>query len=340
MTGFLDVLGGHRVDPPPVWLMRQAGRYLPEYRNSRAQAGGFLDLVYNPAFATEVTLQPIRRFGFDAAILFSDILVVAHALGQDLWFNEGEGPQMAPALKDADLTALTPDYARLSPVYETVRLLRESLPADVPLIGFAGSPWTVATYMINGKGSRDHADARLLAYREPVRMNAILEAIVDCTIHYLDQQILAGVQVVQLFDSWSGVLAPALFETLVIAPTRQIVQALKRRHPTVPIIGFPRGAGVMVIPYAAQTGVDALGVDETIDPVWLDTVLPAGFPVQGNVDPVALRAGGPSLDAAIDACLAGFASRPHILNLGHGITPDVPIAHVEQLLARVRQNIR
>ncbi len=336
MAGFLDVLGGRRVDPPPVWLMRQAGRYLPEYRASRQEAGSFLDLVYNPAFAQEVTLQPIRRFGFDAAILFSDILVVAHALGQDLWFAEGEGPQMAPALETADLAALTPDFARLNPVYETVRLLRASLPADVPLIGFAGSPWTVATYMIHGRGSRDHAAARLMAYREPARMNAILEAIVGCTVHYLDRQIAAGAQVLQLFDSWSGVLAPPLFESLVIQPTRQIVRALKSRHPQVPIIGFPRGAGTLAVRYAAETGVDALGLDETMDPDWMHAALPPGFPVQGNVDPVALRAGAAALDQAVDACLAAFAGRPHILNLGHGITPDVPVAHVAQLVARVR----
>lgn len=336
MKPFLRVLSGERVDPTPVWLMRQAGRYLPEYRAVRADAGSFLDLCYDPARATEVTLQPIRRFGFDAAILFSDILVTPHALGQQLWFEEGEGPRLAPPLKGADLATLTPAPERLAPIYETVRRIKAALPPETAFIGFAGSPWTIATYMVEGRGSRDQASARLMAYAEPDRFAALIERIVDITIAYLDQQVQAGVEVVQLFDSWAGTLSPAQFRQWVIAPTTRIVEALRARHPGLPIIGFPKGAGAKLIAYAAETGVSAVGLDETVDPVWANMALPRGLPVQGNLDPLALKAGGAALDAAVDAIRAALADRPHVFNLGHGILPDVPVAHVERLMARLR----
>lgn len=332
----LQVLRGQKPSTPPIWLMRQAGRYLPEYRALREQKGGFLELCYDAAAAAEITLQPIRRFGFDGAILFSDILIVPHAMGQKLWFEAGEGPRLAPPLVDADLAAFTPDPSRLEAIYETVRRVRADLPQGVAFLGFAGSPWTVSTYMVAGQGSKDHGAARRLAYGDPVRFGAIIDAIVETTISYLDGQIRAGVDAVQLFDSWAGSLSPAQFQRWVIEPNATVVRRLKAIHPTVPIIGFPKGAGAKLVDYAEQTGVDAVGVDETIDPFWAARSLPEGMPVQGNLDPLALIAGGETLDAAIDTILAAFAGRPHIFNLGHGILPDTPIAHVEHLLARVR----
>jgi uroporphyrinogen decarboxylase len=332
----IDVLRGERKPVPPVWLMRQAGRYLPEYRALRADKGGFLELVHDSAAAAEITLQPIRRFGFDGAILFSDILVIPHALGQDLTFVAGEGPRLAPPLIDHALASLQPVPERLSPVYETVRRVRAMLPAETGFLGFAGSPWTVATYMIAGQGSREQAEARRYAYRDPAAFQAIIDAISDLTVTYLSAQIDAGVDAVQLFDSWSGSLSPAQFERWVIAPTVKIVDRVRARHPDTPIIGFPKGAGGKLPAYARETGVDALGLDETVDPVWAHASLPDGLPVQGNLDPLALIAGGEALDSAIDAILSALAGRPHIFNLGHGILPDTPIEHVQQLLARVR----
>lgn len=333
---FLRVLGGERVDPPPVWFMRQAGRYLAEYRATRTEAGSFLDLVYDPPRAAEVTLQPIRRFGFDAAILFSDILVVPQALGQKLWFEEGEGPRLAPPLADHPEAALDWQPQVLEPIYETIRLVRAGLPHGTPLIGFAGAPWTVATYMTAGRGSKDQARTRRMAYGEPERFAALIDAITDMTIHYLVSQIAAGAQAVQLFDSWAGVLSPALFERWVITPSIRIVDALKARAPMVPVIGFARGAGTKLQAYAGQTGVTCVGLDETVDPVWAAAHLPAHMPVQGNLDTTALLAGGRPLDAAVDAICEALAGRPHIFNLGHGITPDVPVAHVHQALDRLR----
>ena len=332
----LDVLRGERRDPPPVWLMRQAGRYLPEYRALRADKGGFLDLVYDSDAAAEVTLQPIRRFGLDGAILFSDILIVPHAIGQDLTFVAGEGPRLTPPLLDGLLTRLAGQPQRFEPVYGTVRRVKATLPPETTFLGFAGSPWTVATYMVAGQGSREQADARRLAYRDPIAFGALIERIVEETIEYLSAQIVAGVEAVQLFDSWSGSLSPQQFERWVIAPTVGIVTQLKARHPDVPIIGFPKGAGGKLAAYARETGVNAIGVDETVDPHWAHANLPAGMPVQGNLDPLVLITGGAVLDEAIDTVLAAFADRPHIFNLGHGILPDAPIAHVEHLLARVR----
>jgi uroporphyrinogen decarboxylase len=341
MTGnpikpLLATLRGEKTLSTPLWLMRQAGRYLPEYRALRAEKGGFLELVNDSPSAAEVTLQPLRRFGFDGAILFSDILMIPYALGQKLWFETGEGPRLAPTLVDHSLSLLEKAEHRLDPVYETVRLVAAKLAPETTFLGFAGSPWTVATYMIAGQGSKEQAEARRYAYRDPEAFQAIIDAITDLTVIYLSGQIKSGVDAVQLFDSWSGSLSPAQFEKWVIAPTIKIVTKLRALHPTVPIIGFPKGAGGKLIAYGRETGVDALGLDETVDPVWAHRHLPAGLPVQGNLDPLALIAGGSELDLAIDAVLAAFADRPHIFNLGHGILQDTPIAHVEQLVARVR----
>ncbi len=332
----LDVLKGERHATPPMWLMRQAGRYLPEYRALRAEKGGFLALATDPDAAAEVTVQPIRRFGFDGAILFSDILMVPWALGQELTFGPGEGPRLAPALAGERLAALKPAPERLDPVYETVRRAKALLPADTTFLGFAGSPWTIATYMVAGQGSRDQGETRLFAYRDPAAFEAIVGAIADMTVDYLSRQIEAGVEAVQLFDSWAGSLSPEQFERWVIAPNAAIVRALKARHPGTPVIGFPKGAGSKLPAYAAGTGVDAIGLDETVDPVWADAVLPGGLPVQGNLDPLALEAGGDALDRGVDRVLAAFRDRPHVFNLGHGIGQHTPIAHVEQLVARVR----
>jgi len=332
----LDTLRGSSGPRRPVWLMRQAGRYLPEYRALRADKGGFLELVHDSAAAAEVTLQPVRRFGFDGAILFSDILVIPHALGQDLAFLEGEGPHLSPRLVDAALGSLVAAPERLDPIYRTVRLVREQLGPETTLLGFAGSPWTVATYMIAGQGSRDQQAARVMAYRDSAALQAILKAIQAASVEYLSGQIEAGAEAVQLFDSWAGSLAPAEFERWVIAPNAAIVAALKARHPHVPVIGFPKGAGEKLPAYARETGVDAVGIDETIDPLWAARELPAGMPVQGNLDPLLLLAGGEQLDIASRRVLDAFAGRPHVFNLGHGIDKETPIAHVERLLEVVR----
>jgi uroporphyrinogen decarboxylase len=333
----LDVLRGGKADRKPIWLMRQAGRYLPEYRALRAEKGGFLDLVYDADAAAEVTLQPIRRFGFDGAILFSDILIVPHALGQDLRFVAGEGPRLSPPLVEAKLSQLEAIPSRLEPVYRTVEKVAASLPQGTTFLGFAGSPWTVATYMVAGQGSRDQGETRRLAYGDPAAFQEIVDAISDMTVDYLSGQIEAGVEAVQLFDSWAGSLSPAQFERWVVAPTARIVAQLKARHPEVPIIGFPKGAGGKLPAYARETGVDAVGLDETVDPVWAGKVLPEGMPVQGNLDPLALIAGGEALERAVVHILSSFVGRPHIFNLGHGILPDTPIQHVEQLVQLVRR---
>jgi uroporphyrinogen decarboxylase len=332
----LATLCGERQPRPPIWLMRQAGRYLPEYRALRAKKGGFLELVNDSPVAAEVTLQPIRRFEFDGAILFSDILVIPHAMGQDLWFEEGEGPRLAPRLVDHALASLQPAPERLEPVYETVRRVCAALPSQTTFLGFAGSPWTVATYMIAGQGSREQAEARRYAYRDPDAFQAIIDAIVTLSVDYLSGQIAAGVEAVQLFDSWAGSLSPTQFERWVIAPNAAIVSQLKARHPETPIIGFPKGSGGKLAAYARETGVDAIGLDETVDPAWADSSLPEGLPVQGNLDPLALIAGGAVLEQAVDRILAAFSSRPHIFNLGHGILPETPIENVEALLKKVR----
>ena len=332
----LTVLGGERLDPPPLWLMRQAGRYLPEYRALRAEKGGFLALVYDSDAAAEITLQPLRRFGMDAAILFSDILIVPHAMGQGLTFGAGEGPRLEPPLLDGRFDALVADPTRLEAIYATVRKVAAQLPPAVTMMGFAGSPWTVATYMVAGQGSKDHEAARRLAYRDAGAFQALIDRIVQVTVDYLSGQIEAGAQAVQLFDSWSGSLAPAEFERWVIAPTAAIVGRLMVRHPRLPVIGFPKGAGAKLAAYAAETGVDAVGLDETVDPGWADAVLPPGLPVQGNIDPLALVTGGRALADNVARIRAAFDDRPHIMNLGHGILQDTPVAHVEELLRLVR----
>ena len=332
----LAVLRGQRRDPPPLWLMRQAGRYLPEYRELRASKGGFLDMAYDPETAAEITLQPLRRFAFDGAILFSDILVIPHAMGMDLSFVAGEGPRLAPPLSGARIRDLKPQMDRLEPIYETVRRVKAALPPHVTFLGFAGSPWTVATYMIAGQGSREQAEARQLAYSDPGKMGAILDIVASMTVDYLSRQIDAGVDAVQLFDSWAGSLSPAQFEHMVIARTAWIVAQVRSRHPGTPIIGFPKGAGGKLRAYAAETGVDAVGLDETVDPVWAAKELPPGLPVQGNLDPLALIAGGEVLRDATRRILDAFADRPHIFNLGHGIQQTTPIAHVEQLTMLVK----
>jgi uroporphyrinogen decarboxylase len=333
----LTVLNGGNPGKMPIWLMRQAGRYLPEYRALRAEKGGFMDLVYDPEAAAEVTLQPIRRFGFDGAILFSDILIVPYALGQDLRFTAGEGPRLSPALVDAAFSALEAVPGRLEPIYRTVEKVAATLPGETTFLGFAGSPWTVATYMIAGQGSREQAEARRYAYRDPQAFQEIIEAIAAMTIDYLSGQIKAGVEAVQLFDSWSGSLSPAQFENWVIAPTARIVSRLKERHPEVRVIGFPKGAGGKLGNYSRETGVDAIGLDETVDPDWAAREIRGDIPVQGNLDPLALIAGGEVLAEAVHRILSALEGRPHIFNLGHGILQDTPVAHVEELLRLVRK---
>ncbi len=332
----LDTLRGVRREQVPLWLMRQAGRYLPEYRELRAEKGGFLELVYDTGAAAEVTLQPIRRFGFHGAILFSDILIVPYAMGQDLTFLAGEGPHLSPRLADHALEALLSVPQRLEPIYRTVEGVRAQLGPETTLLGFAGSPWTVATYMVHGEGSKDHHAARELAYRDPQAFGAIVEAIGEVTVDYLVGQIAAGAEAVQLFDSWAGSLAPDEFERWVIAPNARIAAAVQARCPGVPVIGFPKGAGAKLAAYARETGVDAVGVDETIDPAWAARELPHGMPVQGNLDPLLLLAGGPRLVERTQEILRAFAGRPHVFNLGHGIGQHTPIAHVELLRDTVR----
>jgi uroporphyrinogen decarboxylase len=316
--------------------MRQAGRYLPEYRALRAEKGGFLQLVYDSEAAAEITLQPIRRFGFDGAILFSDILIVPHAMGQDLAFLTGEGPQLSPRLIECALEALQAIPERLQPIYRTVSLVRDRLGPETTLLGFAGSPWTVATYMVAGEGSRDHQLARTLAYRDSAAFQALIDAIVSVTIEYLSGQIAAGAEAVQLFDSWAGSLAPDQFERWVIAPTSAIADAVRTRHPGVPVIGFPKGAGAKLAAYARETGVHAVGLDETIDPAWAMHELPERMPVQGNLDPLLLLTGGDALERRAQWILEAFAGRPHVFNLGHGIDKETSIDHVERLLAVIR----
>jgi uroporphyrinogen decarboxylase len=332
----LDTLRGMNGPQRPVWLMRQAGRYLPEYRALRAEKGGFLALVYDSEAAAEITMQPLRRYGMDGAILFSDILIVPYAMGQELEFLAGEGPHLSPRLVDTTLSSLHAVPDRLKPIYETVKLVKAMLPADKTMLGFAGSPWTVATYMVAGEGSRDHHLTRAMAYRDAQAFQAIIDAITEVTIEYLIGQIVAGAEAVQLFDSWSGSLAPAEFERWVIAPNARIVAALRQRYPQIPVIGFPKGAGEKLPAYARETGVNAIGIDETIDPVWAAAALPEGLPVQGNLDPLLLIAGGAELEKQARRILEAFRDRPHVFNLGHGIDQTTPLEHVGELLSLVR----
>lgn len=338
----LRVLAGEPIWPPPIWLMRQAGRYLPEYREIRAKAGDFIALCTAPKMAAEVTLQPIRRFGFDGAILFSDILMVPWALGHGLRFAEGEGP-ILPKLRDAaGLASLSLDRLNheIAPILETVRLVAAGLQREgytnTTLIGFAGSPFTVACYMIEGGGSKDFAATRQLAYADPGLFAALIDLLSEATIRYLSAQIEAGAETVMLFDSWAGVLSPSLFRAHVIAPTAHIVAALKTRFPAIRIIGFPRLAGPMLAEYAAVTGVDAVAMDTSIDPVRALAELPVSLAVQGNLDPMALLAGGAALADETTSILAAVKGRAAIFNLGHGIVPQTPLAHVAALVELVR----
>jgi uroporphyrinogen decarboxylase len=333
----LEVLAGRALSPPPIWLMRQAGRYLPEYRAVRETAGGFLDLCYTPKLAAEVTLQPIRRFGFDAAILFADILLVPDVLGQGVRFVEGEGPRLDPVRSAADLARLDAGKTgeKFAIVAETVARVRQDLPAETTLIGFCGSPWTVATYMVGGRGSPDQADARLWAYRDASGFTRLIELLVEVSVAYLDLQIRAGADCVQLFDSWAGSLPEDEFERWVTAPTRTMVAALKQKHPGVPVIGFPRGAGQRAQRYIAETGVDAIGCDTAMPLAMMRELAPHAV-VQGNLDPLLLVSGGPAMAARVGEIKQAMAGRPHIFNLGHGIVPETPPEHVAELVKLVR----
>lgn len=329
---------GQRQERPPVWIMRQAGRYLPEYRETRKQAGNFLDLCYTPDLAVEVTLQPLRRFDLDAAILFSDILVIPDALGQPVRFETGEGPVLEP-LDVAGIDRL--DRARaadhLAPVIETVRRLRATLPAEKTLIGFCGAPWTVATYMLNGRGSPDQWTARRFALEHPAAFERLMDILVETSVNYLAAQLEAGADVVQIFESWALNLDDAAFARQVIEPNRRIVEGLRRIVPDAPVIGFPRGAAGNLARFAANTGVNVLGIDYSTPLDFIRTHLPPDLPVQGNLDPLRLVVGGEAMDNQVRAILDACAGRPHIFNLGHGIVPDTPIAHVERLIALVKE---
>lgn len=333
----LRVLSGERLTVPPVWLMRQAGRYLPEYRAVREKAGGFLDLCFNPELAAEVTLQPVRRFGFDAAILFSDILVVPLALGRKVEFLVGEGPKLEP-IDASGIASLreTLDGKVVAPVYETVRRVRSALDEKTALIGFCGAPWTVATYMVAGEGTPDQAPARMLAYRHPELFARLIDRLVRASIEYLAAQLKAGAECVQVFDTWAGVLPPDEFERWSVQPTRAIVDGVRAQVPGAKVIGFPRGAGAKLARYVDETGVDAVGLDWTADLAFVRERVQPKTPVQGNVDPLALLAGGAALDRAVDQVRGALGQGPHIFNLGHGILPETPIGHVEQMLRRVR----
>ena len=342
MTGsqvpLLSVLTGENCSPPPMWLMRQAGRYLPEYREVRKTVPSFLDLCLTPKLAAEVTLQPLRRFPFDASIVFSDILIVPFALGQPVAFVEGEGPKLDPIRDGAALARLDPAVAvaELSPVYETVERVVAELPEAVPLIGFCGAPWTVATYMVEGAGSKDQAAARALAYRDPSLFQAMIDMIVETSTIYLLGQVAAGSRALQIFDSWSGSLPEDAFARWCIAPTKEIVARVKQQVPEIPIIGFPRGAGPSAVRYARETGVDGVGCDTSLPLAWIGEALQSLVPVQGNLDPVLLATGGPELDVRVGQILAELGQGPFIFNLGHGILPDTPIAHVERLVRLVK----
>ena len=334
----LEVLTGQAQAVPPVWFMRQAGRYLPEYRALRAKAGSFLDLCFTPEWAAEVTLQPIRRFGFDAAILFSDILVVPHALGRTVTFEAGEGPRLDPLDDAAKLQTLATqeDGKVFAPVYEAVRRVKSALPPSVALLGFCGAPWTVATYMVAGRGTPDQAPARMLAYREPDAFARMIDILVEVSSRYLIEQLRAGADAVQIFDTWAGVLPPAEFARWSIAPTRQIVANVRAEIPDAKIIGFPRGAGAALATYIDQVPVNAVSMDWTAEPGFIRERIQSKVAVQGNLDPLALLAGGTALDHAVDDIIENYGNGRLIFNLGHGILPETPIDHVEQTLRRIR----
>jgi uroporphyrinogen decarboxylase len=335
---FLEVLSGRRQPVPPIWMMRQAGRYLPEYRELRAKAGGFLDLCFTPELAAEVTLQPIRRFGFDAAIIFSDILVIPHALGREVKFEVGEGPRLEPldSPEKVDSLAGHANFGKLEPVYEALRRVRRELDPNIALIGFCGAPWTVATYMVAGQGTPDQAPARMMAYRHPRAFAKIIDVLVENSIEYLLGQLSAGADALQIFDTWAGVLPAREFARWSVEPTRRIVEGVREKAPAAKIIGFPRGAGALLPGYAETTRVDAVSIDWAADPALVRERVQNRIAVQGNLDPLALIAGGAALDQAVDDVLTNFAPGRLIFNLGHGIQPETPIAHVEQMVKRVR----
>jgi len=334
---FLAALAGETLSPPPVWLMRQAGRYLPEYREIRAKQPDFINFCLNPEAAAEVTLQPIRRYGFDAAIVFADILLIPYGLGQKTWFEKGEGPKLTPLTQ---ATQATLDIARarevLKPVSETLSRVKAELPEETALIGFCGSPWTVATYMIEGGGSKDRFEARALAWSDPERFDALLDTLVEASALYLADQAAAGADALKLFDSWADGLPDPLFDRVVIEPTRKIVARLRELGVTVPVIGFPRGAGPQAVRYAQKTGVTALALDHGVDTGWAMGAFPKTLPLQGQLDPAVLRAGGAMLDSEVDRLLSTWEGRPYVFNLGHGIHLNTPPENVAQLLRRLR----
>ena len=337
----LRALNGERLDVPPIWMMRQAGRYLPEYKATRAQAGDFLSLCYNPDLAAEVTLQPIRRYGFDAAILFADILLVPQALGADLWFVTGEGPRLSTITSADDFAKLKPAsdiHEVLSPVYETVRILSRELPAKTTLIGFAGAPWTVATYMIAGRGTPDQGPAHALREEDTATFEALLDRITDATIDYLSMQIEAGAEVVKIFDSWAGSLKGDAFRKYALEPAKKITAALKAKHPGIPVIAFPREAGENYIGFAKEVGADCLALDNSVDADWAAKHLQVDGCVQGNLAPGHMVTGGKALIEETRRIVKAFSGGPHIFNLGHGITPDADPANVQLMIDTVREN--
>jgi uroporphyrinogen decarboxylase len=335
---FLEVLSGQKQAVPPIWMMRQAGRYLPEYRELRAKAGSFLDLCFTPEYAAEVTLQPIRRFGFDAAIIFSDILVIPHALGRSVRFEAGEGPRLDPLDTPQKVATLASkaDFAKLEPVFEALRRVKHELDSKTALIGFCGAPWTVATYMVAGQGTPEQAPARMLAYQQPQAFQKIIDALVENSIEYLVGQLDAGADALQIFDTWAGVLPPHEFARWSIEPTRRIVEGVRKRVADAKIIGFPRGAGALLPGYVEATAVNGVSIDWAAEPALIRDRVQSRVAIQGNLDPLALIAGGDALDRAIDDVLENYAGGRLIFNLGHGILPETPIAHVEQMIKRVR----
>ena len=335
----LRALAGETLPTPPVWMMRQAGRYLPEYRATRAQAGDFLSLCYNPELAAEVTLQPIRRYGFDAAILFADILLLPQALGPKLWFETGEGPRMETTTTPAQLAALRPDEAihdTLNPVYETLRILSRELPRETTLIGFAGAPWTVATYMIAGRGTKDQAPAHALKAADRKTFQGLIDRITEATILYLSAQIQAGAEVVKLFDSWAGSLKGQDFHDFAVKPAARIIGGLKRRHPGIPVIAFPREAGQGYVGFARATGADCVALDNSVSADWAAEHVQKDGCVQGNLAPHHMVTGGQALVDETRAIVKAFSRGPHIFNLGHGITPDADPDNVKRMIDTVR----
>lgn len=335
----LRALAGEAMDIPPVWLMRQAGRYLPEYRATRAQAGDFLSLCYNSELAAEVTLQPIRRYGFDASILFADILLIPEALGADLWFVTGEGPRLSTITDASGMGRMkTKDdiHEHLNPIYETVKILAAELPKETTLIGFAGAPWTVATYMIAGRGTPDQAPAHKLREGDPETFDALMDLITDATIEYLDMQVKAGAEVIKLFDSWAGSLKGDAFDKYALAPAKKIIAELKMRHPDLPIIAFPREAGDKYIGFAKEVGADCLAIDTSVDATWAAQNLQTDGCVQGNLDPKLMVTGGEALQSETKRICEALKGGPHIFNLGHGITPDADPENVHRMLEAIR----